>query len=157
MQALLFSVGMLASCVIMGFMRKNPKPSVLQGIVTREPGAKPKPHEYLTVEALADAGYNVRFIPSSVNMGMADCYINDTIFEIKAPEGKTTDCIERNLRKAVNYQSANIIFDSFRIKNMQDRSIQSFLSERLKRRHGIQRILFVNRKREVIDINKLLG
>ena len=43
---------------------------------------------------------------------MADCYVNNTIFEIKAPEGKTTDCI--------------------------------------------QRMIFVNRKREVIDINDLL-
>lgn len=139
-------------------MRKNPRPSVaMKGIVTREAGAKPKPHEYATAEALADAGYNVRFIPSNGNIGMADCYVNDTIFEIKAPEGKTINCIERNLRKAVNHQSPNIVLDSFRIKNIQDRSIQSFLLERLKRRHGIQRILFVNRKRKVIDINRLLG
>lgn len=140
----------------MAYMRNNPRPSMLKGLVTREPSAKPKPHEYFTAEALADAGYDVRFIPSSVNMSMADCYINNTIFEIKAPEGKNTDCIERNLRKAVHHQSPNIVFDSFRIKNMQDRSIQSFLLERLRRGHGIQRILFVNRKREVIDINELL-
>lgn len=142
---------------IMGHMRKNPRPYSLRGVVTREPGARPKSHEYFTAEALADAGYNVCFIPSNVNMGMADCYINDTVFEIKAPEGRTVACIERNLRKAVNHQSSNIVLDSFRIKNVQDRSIQSFLLERLKRRHGIRRILFVNRKREVIDINQLLG
>ena len=71
-------------------MKKNPKPlATIKGTITCEGGAKPKPHEYITAEALADAGYNVRFIPSSVNMGMADCYINNTIFEIKAPEGKT--------------------------------------------------------------------
>lgn len=138
-------------------MKKNPKPlATIKGTITCEGGAKPKPHEYITAEALADAGYNVRFIPSSVNMGMADCYINNTIFEIKAPEGKTTACVERNLRKAVDHQSANIVLDSFRMKNIQDRSIQSFLLERLRRRHGIQRIIFVNRKREAIDINSLL-
>ncbi|MBQ3413348.1 hypothetical protein IJH33_00625 [Candidatus Saccharibacteria bacterium] len=87
---------------------------------------------------------------------MADCYVNNTIFEIKAPEGKTTDCIERNLRKAVDHQSPNVVLDSFRMKNIQDKSIQNFLLERLKRRHGIQRIIFVNRKREAIDINSLL-
>ncbi len=54
------------SCDIMGNMRKNPKPLVLNGVVTREAGARPKPHEYITAEALADAGYNVRFIPSSI-------------------------------------------------------------------------------------------
>ena len=137
-------------------MKKNPKPSTSsKGKVTRESGAKPKPHEYYTAEALADAGYFVRFLPSNRNVGMADCYINRTIFEIKAPEGKTTDCIERNLRKAIGHQSPNIVLDSFRMKNIQDKSIERFLIERLRRRHGIQRIIFVNRKREVIDINQL--
>ena len=138
-------------------MKKNPTPlSIKKGIVTRESGAKPKPHEYITAEALADAGYNVRFIPSKAHIGTADCYINNTLFEIKAPEGKTTDCIERNLRKAIDHQSTNIVLDSFRMKNIQDKSIQSFLLKRLELRHGIQRIVFVNRKRKVIDINSLL-
>ena len=138
-------------------MKKNPKPlAIIKGTVTLEAGAKPKPHEYVTAEALADAGYNVRFIPSRIHMRMADCYVNNTIFEIKAPEGKTTACIERNLRKAVDHQSPNIVLDSFRMKNIQDRSVQNFLLERLKLRHGIQRIIFVNRKRKVIDINSLL-
>lgn len=140
-----------------GYMRKNPKPSVAgKGVVTREAGAKPKPHEYVTAEALADAGYDVRFIQSSVNMSMADCYVNDTLFEMKAPEGRTIDCIERNLRKAVDHQSPNVVLDSLRVRNLQDKSIQNFLLERLKRRHGLQRILFINRKREVVDINQLL-
>lgn len=58
----------------------------IKGTVTREGGAKPKPHEQITADALADAGYNVRFIPSSIVVGMADTYINNTLFEIKAPE-----------------------------------------------------------------------
>ncbi len=36
-------------------MKKNPVPSAIKGIVTREGGAKPKPHEYITAEALADS------------------------------------------------------------------------------------------------------
>ena len=139
-------------------MKNNPKPlyASSKGKITCEHRAKPKPHEYITAEALADFGYNVRFIPSDANIGMADCYINNTIFEIKAPEGKTTNCVERNLRKAIDHQSPNIVLDSFRMKNIQDRSIRNFLMERLRLQHGIQRIIFVNRKREVIDINELL-
>lgn len=138
-------------------MRKNPRPfNTSKGTITHENGAKPKPHEDFTAKALANAGYNVCFIPSRTHIGMADCYINNTIFEIKAPEGATTDCIERNLRKAVDHQSPNIILDSFRMKNIRDKSIQSYLLERLKLRHGIQRIIFVNRKREVVDINQFL-
>lgn len=138
-------------------MKNNPRPYPhCRGKVIRENGAKPKPHEYVTAEALADVGFIVRFIPSKTNIGMADCYINNTIFEMKAPEGRTVDCIERNLRKATDHQSSNIIIDSFRIKNIQDRSVQNFLIERLRRKHGVSRIIFVNRKREVVDINNLL-
>lgn len=138
-------------------MEKNPRPiSTTKGTITCEGGAKPKPHEYITAEALADFGYNVRFIPNSINVGMADCYINETIFEIKSPEGKTTACLERNLRKALDHQSPNIVLDAFRMKNIQDKSIQNFLIERLRRRHGIKRIIFINRKREVLDINRFL-
>lgn len=152
MLAVLWSVGYNLG------MRSNPRPvSNGKGTVIREAGARPKPHEYMTAEALADSGYNVKFIPSSKVVGMADCYINNTIYEIKAPEGRTIDCIERNLRKAVDHQSSNVVIDSFRVKNLQDRSIQSHLIERLRFGHGLQRILFVNRRRNVIDINALLG
>ena len=81
----------------------------IKGDVILEKGAKPKPHEILTAEALADAGHNVRFIPNSLIIGMADRYLDNTLFEIKAPEGSTTDCVERNLRKAVDHQSPNVI------------------------------------------------
>ena len=137
-------------------MKRNPKPGKAPGKISQEGGAKPKPHESVTANALADAGYNVRFIPSTAVIGMADSYINNTIFEFKAPEGKTEACIERNIRKAIDHQSHNIVIDSFRIKNIQDRSIQSLLIKRLRMRHGVERIIFVNRKREVIDINALI-
>ena len=52
----------------------------IKGTVSFENGAKPKPHEITTAMALADAGYNVRFIPSSTVVGMADIYLNNTIF-----------------------------------------------------------------------------
>ena len=106
--------------------------------------------------ALADAGYNVRFIPSSTVVGMADVYLNNTIFEIKAPEGRNSNCIERNLRKALDHQLCNIVIDSFRMKDIRDLSIQNFLADRLRRGHGIKRLIFVNRKREIVDINEIV-
>ena len=42
------------------------------------------------------------------------------------------------------------------MKNIKDKSVESFLLERLKMRHGIKRIIFVNRKRMVVDINNML-
>lgn len=137
-------------------MRKNPIPLKTEGKIITERGVRPKPHEYITAKALSDAGYIVRFVPSSKVIGMADCYINNTLFEIKAPEGKTTACVERNIRKALDHQSPNIVLDSFRMKNIQDRSVQNFLLKRLKLKHGIQRIIFVNKRRKAIDLNSLL-
>lgn len=128
----------------------------IKGTVSFENGAKPKPHEIPTAMALADAGYNVRFIPSNTVSHMADIYLNNTIFEMKAPEGRNSGCIERNLRKALTHQSCNIIIDSFRMKDIRDHSIQNFLAERLRHGHGIKRLIFVNRKREVIDINEIV-
>lgn len=128
----------------------------IKGTVSFENGAKPKPHEIPTAMALADAGYNVRFIPSSTVVGMADVYLNNTIFEMKAPEGRNSNCIERNLRKALDHQSCNIVIDSFRMKDIRDHSIQNFLADRLRRGHGIKRLIFVNRKREVVDINEIV-
>ena len=55
----------------------------------------------------------------------------------------------------VRFVPSNVL-DSFRMKNIQDRSVQNFLLGRLKLGHGLQRIIFVNRKREVVDINSLL-
>ncbi|MBR3594723.1 hypothetical protein IKL45_00585 [Candidatus Saccharibacteria bacterium] len=137
-------------------MKNNPRPLTIKGTISCEGGAKPKLHETTTAYALADAGYNVRFIPSSTIIGLADIYINNTIFEMKAPEGSTTKSIERNIVKAVHHQSGNIVIDTIRMKNVRDKSVQSFLVERLREGKGIQRILFVNRKREVIDINALM-
>ena len=104
-------------------MRKNPVRNTIKGTITFEDGAKPKPHEIPTAEALADAGYTVRFIPAHNSLRSADIYINNTIFEIKAPEGGTTSCIEHNIKKALSHQSANIVIDSMRMKNIKDRSI----------------------------------
>ena len=144
-------------CYNKTIVKKNPQPKPFKkGNISCENGAKPKPHEWPTAYALADAGYDIRFIPNSKVIGMADSYINNTIFEFKAPEGKTINSVERNIRKALDHQSPNIVIDSFRIKNVQDRSIQSFLIGRLQRGHGIMRIFFIDRKRNVVDINKLV-
>ncbi len=87
---------------------------------------------------------------------MADCYINDTLFELKAPEGKSIKCVERNLVKAINHQSPNVVIDSFRIKNVQDRSFKVTCCLACGVGVGCDGYFFVNRQRKVIDINSLL-
>lgn len=127
-----------------------------KGTITIEQGVNVWPHELHTAMALANAGYSVRFIPENKTLGSADAYVNDTIFEFKAPEGSSVKSIQRNIVKAINHQSANIVIDSFRMKRIHDSSIQGFLLGRLKEGKGIKRLLFVNRSGKVIDINALM-
>ncbi|MBR3415044.1 hypothetical protein IKG73_03505 [Candidatus Saccharibacteria bacterium] len=136
-------------------MSRRPKNGI-KGNITIEGGANVWPHELHTATALANAGYNVRFIPANASLASADAYIDNTLFEFKSPEGSSIKSIDNNLQKALRRQSRNIVIDSFRVKNVQDRSILHFLEERLRRKQGIKRLLFVTRDGKVIDINALV-
>lgn len=110
------------------------------------------PWEMHSAIALKEAGYTVRFVPKHNSLRTADAFLNNTLFEFKSPEGSNIKCVENNLQKALRYQSKNIVIDSCRIKNLQDRSIRSYLISRMKRKKGIRRLLFITRNGKVIDI-----
>ena len=112
-------------------------------------------HEMFIAKALARAGHEVVFNPRDDVNHCADAYIDGVLFEFKSPKGKSIACVERNLKRGT-HQSENLVLTSCRIHRVQDRSIQSCLAERLRRKHGIKRIIFVNRLGEAIDINKLI-
>ena len=133
-------------------MKKN----AIKGTIVIEQGVNVWPHELHTATALANAGYDVRFIPENKTMGSADAFIDNTIFEFKAPEGSSTKSIQRNIVRAITHQSANIVIDSFRMKRIHDSSIQSFLIARLREGKGIKRLLFVTRGGKVVDINEIV-
>lgn len=126
------------------------------GKITIEGGANVWPHEIETAKALVNIGLDVKFIPSNNSMCSADAYLNRTIFEFKAPEGTSIKSVERNLIKAINNQSPNVVLDSVRMKNVRDESIKNFLITKVREKRGLKRVYFVNRKREVIDINKIV-
>lgn len=128
----------------------------LKGEIVISDGANIWPHELHTATALANVGYNVRFIPNNSSLASADAYLNNTLFEFKSPEGSSIKSVDNNLQKALRRQSKNIVIDSFRLKNVQDRSIKNFLVEKLKRKQGIRRLIFVTRDGKVIDINELV-
>ena len=112
-------------------------------------------HELFIAQALANAGYEVKFEPEDNTNHCADAYVDGILFEFKSPNGKNIACVERNLKRGT-HQSENIVLASCRIHRVQDRSIQRMLIERLRRKHGIKRIIFVNRSGEVVDINELI-
>ena len=111
------------------------------------------PHELKTAQALANAGYNVEFLKTN-NLSHSkspDIKINELKWEIKSPKTDKLSAIERNLKRATK-QSANIIIDSQRMSKLHDSTIQRMLIKKLNQQKAIKNIIFINRKRQVIDI-----
>ena len=111
------------------------------------------PHELETARALAKAGMRVEFLRRSEEQRVtsADIIIDGIAWEMKAPTGDKAAVIQRNLHRAL-HQSPNVVFDSFRMKKLPDKVIERELRKHAQIMKSMKRLMFVNRKREVIDI-----
>lgn len=111
------------------------------------------PHELLTANALVSGGYVVEFlgISNRQHLKSPDILLDGRPWEIKSPKADKLSAIERNLKRA-SKQCGNIIIDSYRMSKVHDASIQKLLMQKYKQQKSIKRLLFINRKREVIDI-----
>lgn len=107
----------------------------------------------MTVEALVDDGHVVRFIPKSNTKfeTSADIIMDGLVWEMKAPKSGKLHMVEQNLRRALK-QSENVIFDSRRMKQIPDHAIERELCKWGKELKSLERLLFINRRGEVIDI-----
>ena len=124
-----------------------------EGKIIIRPGANVWPHELKTAEALAAAGYSVEFISRSNNRynKSADVLMDEIIWEMKAPKSDKLHMVEQNLRRALK-QSSNVIFDSRRMKGLPDHAIERERRKWAKELRSLNRLLFVNRHAQVIDI-----
>lgn len=114
-------------------------------------------HELDTAKALAKAGFVVDF-QKNTNKDFVksfDILMDGMGWEIKSPRSSRLRAIESNLKKACR-QSANIVFDSKRMSNLPDASIKKELIKQAKLAKSIKNLLLVNRRREVVDIIKLI-
>jgi hypothetical protein len=113
-------------------------------------------HELKTAQVFARNGYIVQFLITNqiYRTKTADVLIGNEEYEIKAPKADKLSAIERNLKRAAK-QSTNIIIDSRRMSKIHDATIQKFLAQKLKQQRTIKKLLFVNRKHQIIDINTL--
>lgn len=114
----------------------------------------PWPHEIKTAKALAKAGYKIKFLSETGDSLKCDAEIDNEAWEFKAPRTDKMNQIQNNLKKA-NKKTAFIIIDSCRIKSLPDKKIQNYLAERLKNQKSIKKLLYINRKREIVDIGNL--
>ena len=127
------------------------------GKIIAPPKANIRAHERKTAETLAQAGYVVEFVLASPvdNTRTPDILMNGKRWEIKSRTTSKLRQIEFNLIKA-SRQSENIIIDGQRIKHLPDKKVQAFLLVKLQERKSIQRLLYINKHRKVIDINTLV-
>ena len=127
----------------------------LSGSVVTPANANPWPHENRVAKILALAGHEVIFIPEEI-IGSADIYLDGVKYEIKSPKTNNTNTIEHRLKEAVRRQSCNLIVDSSRLKGMSDQSLQNWLIARCRKQPQIKRMLFVNKRGQIIDIISLV-
>ncbi|WP_165052331.1 MULTISPECIES: hypothetical protein [unclassified Adlercreutzia] len=110
-------------------------------------------HERRTAQALANAGFVVLFIKRSDDeyVRTPDVVIDGILWEMKSPISNRLPKIQKTLRQAI-HQSPNVIYDSQRIKNLNDNQIQRELEKWAVQFKAMKRLIFVNKKREVIVI-----
>lgn len=110
-------------------------------------------HERRTAQALANAGYTVSFIKRSEeeHVRTPDVVIDGVLWEMKSPISNRLPKIQKTLRQAI-HQSPNVIYDSQRIKNLNDNQIQKELEKWSVQFRAMKHLLFVNKKREIIVI-----
>lgn len=129
----------------------------IKGSIVIPAGIEVWEHELRTAQVLARYGHNVCFVAKDKNRGVksADILVDDVLYEMKSPKADKLSAIERNLKKA-SKQSENIVIDSRRMKKIHDTAIQKCLAGKLKQQKTIKKILFVNRKHELVDISSLI-
>ena len=115
------------------------------------------PHELSAATILANLGWDVEFIQAKDQKfdKTPDIMMDGVQWEIKSPKTDKLSGIERNLKRA-SRQSSNIILDGRRIKNLHDKTVQAFLAKQLKEQRRVNRLLYINRHKEVIDIQGII-
>ena len=113
-------------------------------------------HELSTAKALANDGRRVEFLTAkeSKHTKSPDIIMDGELWELKSPKTDKLSSIERNLKRA-SKQSHNVVLDSQRLRKLRDIEVKRFLIRKYSQQKSIKRLIFVNRKREVIDISKI--
>jgi hypothetical protein len=118
-------------------------------------GRKLWPHEIKSAEALAGAGYTVKFLDEAGDKTVPDAEINGMLYELKSPKTDKLNQIQNNLKKA-NRKTPYIIIESCRIIKLPDSKVQKYLAQRFGEQRTIRGLLYINRRREIVDISSLV-
>ena len=125
-----------------------------KGKVVIPANVNPWPHEQRVAKILALAGHYVEFIPEA-NLKTPDIYLDKTMYEIKSPITDNPKKIFRNVKRAME-QSPNVIIDSSRVRGLRDDTIQKLLKNKVKDLPGLKKLIFINKRGQIIDIMALV-
>lgn len=125
----------------------------ITGKIIMEPGTNVWPHELKTARALSAAGYTVEFLRGTEGhrLTKSDVVINGNVWEMKSPESDKLKTVEKNIRRAL-HQSHYIVFDSRRMKRLDNARIEPEVRKWANQLPGVTRLLYIARNGEVVKI-----
>jgi len=115
-------------------------------------GVTLQPHEHDIVQLFTKQGLDVELIPTARQRRRktADAIIDGIEWEFKTLRGRTTQSIERLLKKAYK-QSCNIVID-IRHTSIQEKQAIAKINYEFKKRSAIKRVKIILKSDEVIDL-----
>ena len=125
-----------------------------QGQIIIPAGVNPWAHELNVAKILALDGHNVKFI-AETNIKTPDIYLDGIEFEIKCPITSDPKKVVRNVKRALE-KCPNVIICSSRIKQLRDDKIQNILKNKIKDLRTLKKLIFINKKGQIIDISSLI-
>ena len=97
----------------------------------------------------APVGLNIQ--PHELATARADFVADGVLWEVKSPTSNNIRVIEKRLREAL-HQSRDVIFDSRRMRRLENRVIQAEVEKWAHSLTSTRRLLYVNREGDVIKI-----
>ncbi|MBQ9003379.1 MAG: hypothetical protein IJ087_16140 [Eggerthellaceae bacterium] len=121
-----------------------------QGTITAPGELNILPHEMATARALADAGYDVEFMPRTQGKRVksADLVANGVVWELKSPTSGNIRVVQKHIRAAL-HQSRDIVFDSRRMKGLSDVVVEREVRKWAASLAYVRRMLYVARNGRV--------
>lgn len=113
---------------------------------------RPRPHEIEAAEILVKHfRTDVEFIPTA-NSSTPDFLIDGVVWELKSPQGKGKNNIQRQLKYA-SKQAQNIVLSAQRSKLHINR-IKGELTIQFKKTRSLKRLLLIDKSGKVIEITR---
>lgn len=113
---------------------------------------RPRPHEIEAAEILAKHfRVDIEFVPTT-DRNTPDFLIDDVLWELKSPQGKGKNNIQRQLKYA-SKQSKNIIISASRSK-LHINKIKGELTIQFQKTRSIKQLLLIDKTSKVIEITR---